>query len=599
MTSSNEDSSSKRSCCSFQHGLSPIEHRKWRRVHGLQFPLHPQQVGGWVALFLFGFGSFFVLIPSLGPSLQPFNMALLGCLFAVHIVSHLTALLLDPADRQLRLINPRSKAVPEFDRSKHAHVIENGRCHLCNIKVSSPRTKHCAICNKCVERFDHHCKWLNHCIGGRNYTAFIVCVVSAVLATLAIGFLSILELIFYNVDPAWLSAWTEQSIFNTTLNTSAYFQKPLPIDDNLFLIVIVGLCILAAVSAGLLSHLCLFHIYIAFLKVTTYEYIRNYRQLSTKTTAPPNSESAHTLTSLQPSINNSDKSTSAFWHKSKSRLNCPSYISNPLNCKKLKNNEGNTGVDVENGKYRRTSSTSSMSNKGTFDKEFSVESIDTIYNSSESENFVKAASKPPVKRMFLASPNISTSRKNSFQKTCQGCRYCKVISRHRRTSNYNKNQLKFLKRQRGVQKRVYIKLLPKFCYNNDSVVLSSPSFRNNQIKPSIPRNMMKTSSSDDILWKPKDRLSTPLPTLPPPARRQIQSVSLKELGDVLAFVQTPQIKRPLNPARKQLRKKVNSQCRPTKSPSLSPIHESGLSNPSTPQLKDRLLKTLPSNSFPA
>jgi palmitoyltransferase len=27
-------------------------------------------------------------------------------------------------------------------------VIENGRCNLCDILISSSRTKHCSVCNK-------------------------------------------------------------------------------------------------------------------------------------------------------------------------------------------------------------------------------------------------------------------------------------------------------------------------------------------------------------------------------------------------------------------------------------------------------------------
>ena len=40
------------------------------------------------------------------------------------------------------------------------------------------------MCNKCVDVFDHHCKWLNTCIGKRNYKPFIVSVVLAILMSL-------------------------------------------------------------------------------------------------------------------------------------------------------------------------------------------------------------------------------------------------------------------------------------------------------------------------------------------------------------------------------------------------------------------------------
>jgi hypothetical protein len=47
-------------------------------------------------------------------------------------------------------------------------------CANCNtIQFTKKRMiKHCWDCNRCVEKFDHHCPWVNNCIGKGNYQWF-------------------------------------------------------------------------------------------------------------------------------------------------------------------------------------------------------------------------------------------------------------------------------------------------------------------------------------------------------------------------------------------------------------------------------------------
>lgn len=65
---------------------------------------------------------------------------------------------------------------------------------------------------------------------------------------------------------------------NTTTTSATVIEEGIGVYNTIFLGVAGIIIVLSAIISGLLLHLCFFHIYISFLGLTTYEYIRNHRQ---------------------------------------------------------------------------------------------------------------------------------------------------------------------------------------------------------------------------------------------------------------------------------------------------------------------------------
>jgi palmitoyltransferase len=62
-----------------------------------------------------------------------------------------------------------------------ARLYEKYESHfICpDCKIYRPaRSRHCLCCDRCVEKYDHHCPWVNNCIGGKNLGWFLVFIVA-------------------------------------------------------------------------------------------------------------------------------------------------------------------------------------------------------------------------------------------------------------------------------------------------------------------------------------------------------------------------------------------------------------------------------------
>ncbi|SCM22035.1 palmitoyltransferase, putative [Plasmodium chabaudi chabaudi] len=131
-------------------------------------------------------------------------------------------------------------------------------CDICGFV--EPQSKHCKVCNKCVSVFDHHCMWVNNCIGKKNYKYFV----SLLLAlTIFHCFVFLFCAVTFFVS---LKHDTIKDQWNKLYGSY---------NDALFYTLISALFVLNGIFFVLVIQLFGLHIYLISKKMTTYEYIVN------------------------------------------------------------------------------------------------------------------------------------------------------------------------------------------------------------------------------------------------------------------------------------------------------------------------------------
>lgn len=82
--------------------------------------------------------------------------------------------------------SPKS-VIKSFDKS--ASVFSNTFCQKCDF-YKPPRAHHCSICQKCIMKMDHHCPWVNNCIGENNQIYFYMFIMWILLGSLFISLIT-------------------------------------------------------------------------------------------------------------------------------------------------------------------------------------------------------------------------------------------------------------------------------------------------------------------------------------------------------------------------------------------------------------------------
>jgi palmitoyltransferase ZDHHC9/14/18 len=162
---------------------------------------------------------------------------------------------------------------------QHTGALEVPRKFCDSCKIWRPlRTHHCRDCDGCVETHDHHCGWLNNCVGRRNYLYFFSFIVEACLMCVLLIIFSLLHLARRAGQLTGDDAWNfKPAAIGTAINPSKSQLNSTDASANARTDARVALAMIVYGALAILFPICLvgYHVFLMARGETTREYVNS------------------------------------------------------------------------------------------------------------------------------------------------------------------------------------------------------------------------------------------------------------------------------------------------------------------------------------
>lgn len=162
------------------------------------------------------------------------------------LLLYLAVSLMDPGYVNV-LPQPQEEAKEE-QTAMVPQAIPLRRCRFCMV-LQPLRARHCRECRRCVRRYDHHCPWMENCVGERNHPLFVAYLALQLVVLLWGLYLAWSGLRFFQPWGLWLRS------------------------SGLLLATFLLLSLFSLVAGLLLAS----HLYLVASNTTTWEFISSHR----------------------------------------------------------------------------------------------------------------------------------------------------------------------------------------------------------------------------------------------------------------------------------------------------------------------------------